>query len=74
MVNLLAQQLKILFFLAHSLLFLFKGMRPQDNLWALAGLPTLQANEYEHIGIQPSQENQLIGNQSQVNHYQYSYK
>jgi hypothetical protein len=36
-------------------------------------LLTLQANEYEQIGIQSSQVNPLIGIQSQVNHYQYSY-
>ncbi len=36
-------------------------------------LQTLQVNEYEQIGIQSPQANPLIGIQSQVNHYQYSY-
>ncbi len=36
-------------------------------------LLTLQANEYEQIGIQLQQANQLIGIKLQVYHYQYSY-
>jgi hypothetical protein len=37
-------------------------------------LLTLQANEYEQIGIQTPKENPLIGIQSQVNRYQYNHK